>query len=175
MIRVESSRSLWVVGIKWMRLTKPTHLLIAMCLWTNSCKLATYWCVLYCDVSLLLHSLSWISGRSLWKTTSYFLRSVQIRLQLIFTEGEAKFSKVVFVFRWWSKFIPATIPRTRNRNILFSSTRISKIKMINVDRGCSLWVDFQDDLQSASRGDDFQAFVDNSDLIIIYCWLVLSS
>ena len=59
------------------------------------------------------------------------------------------------------------MPRTASRNILFSSARISKIEMINVDRVCpSLSVDFQDIVQCASDDDDLQAFIDNSDLII---------
>ena len=48
-----------------------------------------------------------------------------IRLQLTFTEGEAKFSRVELVSRWWSKCISATICRTASRDVLFSSARIS--------------------------------------------------
>merc|ERR1712023_564724 len=56
----------------------------------------------------------------------------QIRLQLTYTEGEAKSSKVELAFRWWSKCISSVISRTASRNVLFSSARISKA--LNVDR-----------------------------------------
>ena len=74
-------------------------------------------------------------------------------------------SKVELVFRWWFKCISSTISRKVSRNILFSSARISK--MINVDRvGPSLDYDSQGNAQSDSRGEDFQAFIDDSDLMI---------
>ena len=73
--------------------------------------------------------------------------------------------KVELVFRWWSKCISSTISRTASRNILFSSARISK--MINVDRvRPSSDDDSQDVTQFGSSGDDLQAFIDESDLMI---------
>ena len=40
----------------------------------------------------------------------------QIRLQLTYTEGEAKSSKVQLAFRWWSKCLSSVISRTASRN-----------------------------------------------------------
>ena len=88
----------------------------------------------------------------------------QIRLQLTYTEGEAKSSKVELVFRWWSKCISSAISRTASRNILFSSARISK--MLNADRVRPPNDDSQDVTQLGSPGDDLQAFIDESDLMI---------
>ena len=58
----------------------------------------------------------------------------QIRLQLTYTEGEAKSSKVQLAFRWWSKCISSVMSRTASRNIFFSSAIISRT--LNVDRVC---------------------------------------
>ena len=75
----------------------------------------------------------------------------QIRLQLTYTEGEAKSSKVELVFRWWSKCISSVISRTASRNVLFSSARISKA--LNVDRVPPPNDDSQDVTQFGSAGD----------------------
>jgi len=78
----------------------------------------------------------------------------QIRLQLTYTAGEPKSSKVELVFRWWSKCcISSVISRTASRNVLFSSSRIGKA--LNVDRVVPpLNDDSQDDTQFGSSGDD---------------------
>ena len=88
----------------------------------------------------------------------------QIRLQLSYTEGEAKSSKVELAFRWWSKCISSVISRTASRNVLFSSARISKA--LNVDRVPPPDDDSQDDTQFGSSGHDHQAFIDEFDLMI---------
>ena len=96
----------------------------------------------------------------------------QIRLQLSYTEGEAKSSKVELAFRWWSKCISSVISRTASRNVLFSSARIGKA--LNVDRVPPLNDGPQDGTQFGSSGDDLQAFIDeffdlmisNQDVII---------
>ena len=88
----------------------------------------------------------------------------QIRLQLTYTEGEPKSSKVQLAFRWWSKCISSVISRTASRNVLFSSARIGKA--LNVDRVPPLNDDSQDDTQFGSSGDDLQAFIDEFDLMI---------
>ena len=88
----------------------------------------------------------------------------QIRLQLTYTEGEAKSSKVELVFRWWSKCISSVISRTASRNVLFSSARISKA--LNVDRVPPPDDDSQDVTQFGSSGHDHQAFIDEFDLMI---------
>ena len=88
----------------------------------------------------------------------------QIRLQLTYAEGEAKSSKVELALRWWSKCISSAISRTASRNILFSSARISK--MLNADRVRPPNDDSQDVTQLGSPGDDLQAFIDESDLMI---------
>ena len=63
--------------------------------------------------------------------------------------------------------------RTASGNILFSSARISKTS--NVDRvGPSLNDDFQDNAQSASRGEDFQAFFIDIDSYYYYVTLTLT-
>ena len=89
----------------------------------------------------------------------------QIRLQLTYTEGEAKSSKVELAFRWWSKCISSVISRTASRNVLFSSARIGKA--LNVDRVPPLNDDSQDDTKFGSSGDDLQAFIDEFDLILM--------
>ena len=98
----------------------------------------------------------------------YFLNALlikdQIRLQLTYTEGEPKSSKVELAFRWWSKCISSVISRTASRNVLFSSARIGKA--LNVDRVPPLNDDSQDDTQFGSSGDDHQAFIDEFDLMI---------
>ena len=88
----------------------------------------------------------------------------QIRLQLTYTEGEAKSSKVELAFRWWSKCISSVISRTASRNVLFSSARISKA--LNVDRVPPLNDGPQHGTQFGSSGDDLQAFIDEFDLMI---------
>ena len=87
----------------------------------------------------------------------------QIRLQLTYTEGEAKSSKVELASRW-SKCISSVISRTASRNVLFSSARISKA--LNVDRVPPPDDDSQDVTQFGSSGDDHQAFIDEFDLMI---------
>ena len=79
-------------------------------------------------------------------------------------EGEVKSSKVELVFRWWSKCISSAISRTASRNTLFSLGRISKT--LNVDRVRPPNDDSQDVTQFGSPGDDLQAFIDESDLMI---------
>ena len=54
--------------------------------------------------------------------------------------------------------------RTASRNTLFSSARISKT--LNVDRVRPPNDDSQDVTQFGSPGDDLQAFIDESDLMI---------
>ena len=88
----------------------------------------------------------------------------QIRLQLTYTEGEAKSSKVELAFRWWSKCISSVISRTASRSVLFSSARISKA--LNVDRVPPPDDDSQDGAQLGSSGHDRQAFIDEFDLMI---------
>ena len=54
-----------------------------------------------------------------------------------------------------------------SRNILFSSARISKSKMVNVDRRrIPSNAECQDDVQCISGGNGLQEFIDNSDLLI---------
>ena len=67
----------------------------------------------------------------------------QIRLQLTYTEGEPKSSKVELAFRWWSKRISSVISRIG--------------KALNVDRVPPLNDDSQDGTQFGSSGDDLQA------------------
>ena len=88
----------------------------------------------------------------------------QIRLQLTYTEGEAKSSKVQLAFRWWSKCISSVISRTASRNVLFSSARIGKA--LNVDRVPPLNDSPQHCTQFGSSSDDLQAFIDEFDLMI---------
>ena len=88
----------------------------------------------------------------------------QIRLQLTYTEGEPKSSKVELAFRWWSKCISSVISRTASRNVLFSSARISKA--LNVDRVPPLNDGPQHGTQFGSSSDDLQAFIDEFDLMI---------
>ena len=88
----------------------------------------------------------------------------QIRLQLTYTEGEAKSSKIELAFRWWSKCISSVISRTASRNVLFSSARISKA--LNVDRVPPPDDDSQDGAPFGSSGHDRQAFIDEFDLMI---------
>ena len=83
---------------------------------------------------------------------------------MTYTEGEAKSSKVELAFCWWSKRIFSVISRTASRNILFSSARISKT--LNVDRVRPPNDDSQDVTKFGSPGDDLQAFIDESDLMI---------
>ena len=66
----------------------------------------------------------WITTRQIHGEVKRIIK-YQIRLQLTFTEREAKSSKVELVFRWWSKCISSVTSRTASRNILFSSARIS--------------------------------------------------
>ena len=88
----------------------------------------------------------------------------QIRLQLTYTEGAAKSSKVELAFRRWSKCISSVIPRMTSRNVLFSSARISKA--LNVDHVRPPNDDSLDVTQFGSSGDDHQAFIDEFDLMI---------
>ena len=88
----------------------------------------------------------------------------QIRLQLTYTEGEAKSSKVQLAFRWWSKCLSSVISRTASRNVLFSSARIGKA--LNVDRVPPLNDGPQHGTQFGSSSDDLQAFIDEFDLMI---------
>jgi len=56
------------------------------------------------------------------------------------------------------------ISRTASRNILFSSARVSK--SLNLDRVRPPNDDSQEVTQFGSSGDDLQAFIDESDLMI---------
>ena len=71
---------------------------------------------------------------------------------------------IELVFRWWSKCISSVISRTASRNVLFSSARVSKT--LNVDRVRHPNEDAQEITQFGSSGDDLQAFIDESDLMI---------
>ena len=73
-------------------------------------------------------------------------------MQLTYTEGEVKSSKVELAIRWWSKCISSVMSRTASRNVLFSLARISKA--LNVDHVPPPNDDSQDVTQFGSSGDD---------------------